>query len=599
VTTRRGVGFVFALIGLAVLVSAVAMVVLFVSLSGGGGLTRAARVTSSSAAALVLRPDGELPELRPDDVFDQFVDREPDSLRAFANALRRAKTDSRITSVVLMPGSLDSPYWAKLQELRDAVVDFRSSGKPVTAYLEYGSDREYYLASAADKIYLMPSSSLDLTGLASYEVFLRGTFDKLGAYPDFIHIGDYKTATNQLTEKSMTPAHREMSESLNRDMFAQLVKAIADGRKKPEADVRALIDEGPFLPKAALEAGLVDGLAYLDELDDQVPVLRRGGDAVDWVEANEYGANADGVRLRRRPRIAVLYAVGTIVSGRGGFDPTDGDLIGSDTIVEEIRRIRDDRSVRGIVLRIDSPGGSSVASDVILRELQLTKKDNPDRPIVVSMSDLAASGGYYIALGGDEIVAQPGTLTGSIGIYSGKIVYGGTLEKVGVTTEPVTSGANADIYSPLRPFTPAQRQKVEAFMRDFYNGFLDKTAESRHKTRDEVHQLAQGRVWTGAQAKERGLVDRLGGLDEAIVAVKELADIDKDTAVETVVYPRRRTFYEALSDQFGRSGGASVSLLRLMTGTQGPGRAIASATAPGRLFRRGEPLALMPFAFVR
>jgi protease-4 len=286
------------------------------------------------------------------------------------------------------------------------------------------------------------------------------------------------------------------------------------------------------------------------------------------------------------------------VSGRGGFDPTDGELAGSDTLVENIRRIRDDRSIRGIVLRIDSPGGSSVASDVILRELQLTKKADPDRPIVVSMSDLAASGGYYIALAGDEIVAQPGTLTGSIGIYTGKIVYGGTLEKVGVTAEPVTSGANADIYSPLTPFTPPQRQKVEAFMRDFYNGFLDKTAESRHKTRDEVHQLAQGRVWTGAQAKERGLVDRLGGLSEAIDVVKELADIDPETAVETVTYPRRRTFYEALSDQFGGSS-SGVSLVRALTGSRGPGRAIASATAPGRLFRRGEPLALMPFSFVR
>ena len=294
----------------------------------------------------------------------------------------------------------------------------------------------------------------------------------------------------------------------------------------------------------------------------------------------------------------MLYAVGTIVSGRSGFDPTDGEMIGSDTIIEDIRRIRDDHSIRGIVLRIDSPGGSSVASDVILRELQLTKKDDPDRPIVVSMSDLAASGGYYIALAGDEIVAQPGTLTGSIGIYSGKIVYGGTLEKVGVTTEAVTSGANADIYSPLTPFNAAQRGKVESFMRDFYTGFLDKTAESRHMTRDEVHALAQGRVWTGAQAKEKGLVDRLGGLDEAIVALKERADIDPDTAIETVVYPRRRTFYEALSDQFGRSDGGA-SLVRALTGVHGPARAIASATAPGRLFRRGEPLAIMPFAFVR
>jgi len=595
VTTRRGVGFVFALIGLAVLVSAAAMVVLYVSVSGRSGLSRSARVTSS--AALVLRPDGDLPELRPDDVLDQFVERNTDSLRAFVAALRRAKSDPHITSVVLVPGSLDSPYWAKVQELRDAVVDFRRSGKPVIAFLESGADREYYLATAADKIYLLPSSSLDLTGIAAYEIFLRGAFDKVGAVPDFIHIGDYKTATNQLTEKRMTAAHREMSESLNHEMFAQLVRAVAEGRRKSEAAVRALIDDGPFLPKQAVEMGLVDGIAYEDELDDLVPVLRRGGEAVDWIEADEYTTGSDGVRLRRRPRIAVLYAVGTIVSGRSGFDATDGDLIGSDTIIEEIRKIRDDHSIRGIVLRIDSPGGSSVASDVILRELQLTKKDDPSRPIVVSMSDLAASGGYYIALAGDEIVAEPGTLTGSIGIYTGKIVYGGTLEKVGVGAEAVTSGANADIYSPLTTFTPAQRLKVEAFMRDFYTGFLDKTAASRHKTRDEVHALAQGRVWTGAQAKERGLVDRLGGLDVAIAAVKERADIDPDTAVETVVYPRRRTFYEALSD-FGRNSG-SVSLVRALTGVHGPGRAIASATAPGRLFRRGEPLALMPFAFVR
>jgi protease-4 len=595
VTTRRGVGFVFALIGLAILVSVAATVVLYLSLSGGGGVGRRARVTSS--AALVLRPDGDLPELRPDDVLDQFVDRGSDSLRGLIGALRRAKTDSHITSVVLIPGSLDSPYWARVQELRDAIVDFRRSGKPVTAFLEYGSDREYYLATAADRIYLLPSSSLDLTGVASYEMFLRGTFDKVGAVPDFIHIGDYKTATNQLTEKRMTPAHREMSESLNHDAFAQLVRAIADGRRKSEADVRAIIDGGPFLPKKAVEAGLVDGVAYEDELDDLVPVLKRGGESVEWLETEDYGAGGDGLRLRRRPRIAVLYAVGAIVSGRSGYDPTDGELVGSDTLVEDIRRIRDDHSIRGIVLRIDSPGGSSVASDVILRELQLTKKDDPSRPIVVSMSDLAASGGYYIALAGDEIVAQPGTLTGSIGIYTGKIVYGGTLEKVGITTEAVTSGANADIYSPLSTFTPAQRGIVEASMREFYTGFLDKTAESRHMTREQVHALAQGRVWTGAQAKENGLVDRLGGLDAAIAAVKERADIGADETVDTVVYPRRRTFYEALSDQFGRSSSAGV--LRALTGAHGPTRAIAAATASGRLFRRGEPLALMPFAFMR
>ena len=593
-TLRRGVGFVLALIGLAAVVSVAALVVLYLAV--GGGVGRGTRVPS--AAALVLRPAGELQELAPDSVVGQFVDRGDDSLRSFVSALRRAKTDPRITSVVLLPGSLDSPYWGKLQELREAVLDFRRSGKPVTAFLEFGGDREYYLASAAEKVYLLPSSSLDLTGVANYEIFLRGVFDKIGAYPDFIHVGDYKTATNQLTETGMTPEHREMAEALTRDMFEQLLGGIADGRHKTVGQVRALVDDGPFLADAAVKAGLVDGVAYQDQLDDLVPVLQRDGEAVKWIEAEDYDPGGDGVRLRRRPRIAVLYAVGTIVSGRSGFDATDGDLIGSDSIVEDIRRIRDDRSIRGIVLRIDSPGGSSVASDVILRELMLTKERDPERPIVVSMSDLAASGGYYIALAGDEIFAQPGTLTGSIGIFTGKIVYGGTLGKVGVTAEPVLQGVNADIYSPLSRFTPAQREKVRVLLRDFYEEFLELTATARKKTRDEVHAVAQGRVWTGAQAKERGLVDQLGGLDAAIEAVKERVGVRPEETVETVIYPRRRTLYEALSDQFGRSS-ASASLLGVLGGGRGPARAIAAATAPGRLFRRGEPLALMPFAFVR
>ena len=591
-TLRRSVGFVFALIGLALAVSVAALVVLYVMVGGAGRGTRL-----PSAAALVLRPSGALPERASDSVVGQFVDRRDDSLQAMVGAMRRAKADPRITSLVVIPGSLDSPYWGKLQELRDAVLDFRRSGKPVTAFLEFGGDREYYLASAADKVYLLPTSSLDLTGIANYEIFLRGVFDKVGAYPDFIHVGDYKTATNQLTETGMTPEHREMAEALTRDMFEQLVTGIAAGRRKTPGELRALVDRGPFRAESAVQAGLVDGLAYQDQLDDLEPSLRRDAEAVGWIEAEDYDAGSAGVRLRRRPRVAVLYAVGTIVSGRSGFDATDGDLVGSESIVEDIRRIRDDRSIRGIVLRIDSPGGSSVASDVILRELMLSKERNPERPIVVSMSDLAASGGYYIALAGDEIVAQPGTLTGSIGIYTGKFVYGGTLNKVGVTAEAVLQGANADIYSPLARFTPAQRDHVRAFMQDFYTGFLDKTATARNKTRDEVHALAQGRVWTGAQAKERGLVDRLGGLETALGAVKERAGLRPDETVDTVIYPRRRTFYEAFSEQFSGAGG--VSLVQALGGARGPARALASATVAGRLFRRGEPLALMPFAFVR
>src|SRR5688572_26864005 len=440
-----------------------------------------------SSATLVLRPGGELPEIAPDDVVGQVFGRDVNTVRSFVEALQKASRDSRVRAILLRPSTLELPYWGKVQEMRDAVMAFRKSGKTVTAFLEFGGEREYYLASAADRVFLMPTSSLDLTGVASYEVFLRGTFDKLGAYPDFVNIGDYKTAPNQLTQKGFTPAHREMAQSLNRDMYEQLVAGIAEGRKKSEAEIRGLLDQGPFVAAKALEAGLVDELAYEDQLDDRVPDLADDGGSR-RLEGSEYRRiRPASAGVRPRSRIAVLYLVGTIASGRGGFDPVNGSVVGSDTIVEQIQKIRDDDSIRAIVLRVDSPGGSSVASDVIWRELAITREEHPDRPIVTSMSDLAASGGYYVAIPADAIVAQPGTLTGSIGIFGGKIVIGGTLEKIGVNAEAVTSGANADIYSPLTPFSPAQRVKIEAFMQDFYKNFIGKVAESRKTTPEAIH----------------------------------------------------------------------------------------------------------------
>ena len=592
-TLRGGIGLVFALIALAVIVSFTLLALMYLSVSRGPSVPL--------SASLVVRPGGDLPELPPDSVVGQLFGAESDSVRAVVESLERAKQDPRITSVVLRPGSLDLPYWAKVQELRDAVMDFRESGKPVVAYLEFGGDREYYLATAADQVYLQPSSPLDLTGVASYEIFLRGAFDKLGVQPDFLRIGPYKTAPSQLTEKEMTPAHREMTESINRDTYDRLVKDIAEARKLTEDEVRALMDRGPLLASEAVAGKLVDGVAYEDELDDKVPALREDDEAVDQLEVDDYrrsrGYASSGFLLGGRPRVAVLYAIGTIVSGRGGFDTTDGALLGSDTLVEEIRRIKDDSSIRAVVLRIDSPGGSTVASDVIWRELTLLRQDDAKRPLVVSMGDLAASGGYYIATPADEIVAQPGTLTGSIGIFSGKMALGQGLEKIGVTTQVVTSGRNADIYSPFVPFTAEQRTRLQAYLDYFYNDFLAKVAKSRKKTTQEIDAVAQGRVWTGAQAHERGLVDRLGGLDVAIAAAKERAGIDEDDDVEVVVYPHRRTVYEAFSDQFG-GGDSSGGVLSALLG-RAPARAVAAATAPARLFRRGEPLALMPFAFVR
>jgi protease-4 len=584
---KRGVGLVFALIGLAVFVSIAAMTLLYVVAS------REPAVAQQST--LVLRPTGDLREVSPDDVFG-FIRTDITTVRGFVESLRKAKRDSRITSVLVMPGSLNLPYWGKVQELRDAIIDFRKSGKTVTAYLEYGGDREYYLASAADRVFLLPTSPLDLTGVASYEIFLRGTLDKIDAYPDFYHIGDYKTAVNQLTEKTFTPAHREMSESLNRDMYEQLVRGIAASRKKTEAEMRTLIDQGPFLPEDALRLGLVDDLAYEDQLDDRVKQLKSSSGDMRRIEGSDYRRiSPASVGMRPRSRVAVVYAVGVIASGESSFDPVNGPVAGATTIVEQIRQIRDDPSIKAIVVRVDSPGGSSTASDVIWRELMITRDQKPARPLITSMSDLAASGGYYIAMPGQVIVAQPATLTGSIGIYTGKFVTSGTLAKLGINSETVKSGANADIYSPFSRFTPQQQRKVEEYMQGFYDQFVEKVATSRHTTPEKIDAIAQGRVWTGRQAHELGLVDQLGGLDAAVAAAKSRAHIPPDEEVELVMYPPRRSFYQALANQFG--GGSAASTWSALLGSDA--RAIAALTAPMRIFKRGEPLAPMPFTFVR
>jgi protease-4 len=549
-------------------------------------------------STLILRIGGELVETPPNDVVGQLTGgSRAQTVRGYVDALRRAKEDPRIDSVLIIPTPFESPFWGKVQEIRDAVLDFRKSGKRISAYLEYAGEREYYLASAAEKIYLVPTSSIDVTGMATYELFLKGTLDKLGAQADFEKIGDYKTAPNQLTQTTFTPAHREMTESLTRDMYEQLVRAIADTRKKTVEDVRALIDEGPFLARDAHRLGLVDALAYEDQLDDHGAVSKNS-----TVEGESYGRSRRSLPGRNAARIAVIYVSGIINSGESGFDPLNGDVAGSTRLVKAIRSARADDSVRAIVVRIDSPGGSSIASDVIWRELTITKNEKPSRPLVASMSDLAASGGYYVAVAAPHIVAQPATLTGSIGIYGGKFITGGTFNKFGANIESVVIGRNAGIASPDRPFTDTEREKLRAQMRDFYDGFLQKVASSRKMTVEQVDKLGQGRVWTGAQAQQNGLVDALGGLDRAIALAKDRAGISPDTDVEVVTYPARRTLAELLVEQLSGAGNdrqleGVVSLLSgLRTAER---RALGVLLAPARLFNPGEPLALMPMGFLR
>jgi protease-4 len=582
----KGLRFVIGFLVVATIISVGAMVLLYAIVSQEPDVP--------SHATLVLAPSGDMPETASDFAFGGSEL----TIRAYVELIRKAKTDSRIAGILLKPGGMNSPFWAKLQELRDAIKDFKTSGKYVDAWLEYAGDREYYLASVADHVYLLPSATLDLTGVASYEVFLRGTFDWIGTYPDFLHVGDYKTAINTYLEKTYTPAHKEMSDSLNRSQYEQLVRGIADARRKSEADVRALIDQGPFQPVDALRAGLIDEIAYEDELDDLATELR---DAK-YVDADDYAVvpwQSTGVRLRSK--IAVINAAGVITSGTSGFDPMNGPVVGSDSLVKYIRDARADSSIKAIVLRVDSPGGSSTASDVIWRELSISRENR--RPVIVSMSDLAASGGYYIALGGDAIVAQPGTLTGSIGVYTGKFVTSGTLEKLGANIEATSRGKNAEIYSSDRRFTPDERKKIQESMQVVYDQFIERTAAARHMAPEKVDEIAQGRVWTGEQARQLGLVDELGGLYKAIDMAKQRAHIPADEEVNLVVYPPRRNFLEVISEEFASPVGrmraqyTSDALLEML----GPRerRALAAVLAPSRLFRSGQLLTHMPYVFVR
>jgi protease IV len=492
---------------------------------------------------------------------------------------------------VIVKPSGAAALWGKVQEVRDAVSDFRRSGKPIVAYLEYGGEQEFYLATACDKVFLMPTATLDLTGMASYELFLRGTLDKIGAYPDALHIGQYKTASNTLTEHTYTPAHREMAESLNNDMFEQLVRGIADGRKKSEAEVKSLIDHGPYLPEDALRAGLIDDLAYEDEIDDKVK-LAPG--KVHYLEMNDYrGVSAGSLGLNRGPRIAVIYAAGIIASGKSTYDSPSGSVVGSDTLVDYLRKARADSSVKAIVLRVDSPGGSAIASDVIWREVVLTKNQ---KPLIASMSDVAASGGYYISMPAHAIVAEPSTLTGSIGVVLTKFVIDGTLKKLGMNMEGVSQGKFAGMYSPVRPFSPEERARMAENMQATYDAFVEKAAQGRNTTPERIDAIGQGRVWTGRQAKEIGLVDELGGLDRAVALAKQRAKIAQDTEVELVIYPPKKSFYDIVRDPFG-SGDRATTLASLL-GFGNP-KVIQALAAPLQVFRRGEPLALMPNVFVR
>jgi len=368
---RRGIAIILTLLGLAFVVSIAGFIALYFLVG------REPSVPAN--AILTLRIGGDLAEVAPADVVGFLRGVRTPTVRSYVDDLRKAKVDKRVGGVFLRSTGLDTPYWGKIEEIRDAILDFKTSGKPIYAYLEYAGDRDYFLASAADKVFLMPPSTLDLTGVATYEVFLRGALDKIGVYPDLHHIGDYKTASNSFTEKGYTKAHKEMDESLNRDLFDRIVDGVAASRRKPVEEIRRAIDDGPLLAQQAVARGMVDELAYEDEVRDKLRAAI-GGARTRELEGDEYArvSNAS-LGLDRGPRVAVIYVAGEIADGKSGYDPLNGATLGADTLNDYIRQASRDNSLRAIILRIDSPGGSAVASDAIWRELMIASRSSDRR----------------------------------------------------------------------------------------------------------------------------------------------------------------------------------------------------------------------------
>jgi protease-4 len=375
----------------------------------------------------------------------------------------------------------------------------------------------------------------------SHTTFLRGSLDKLNIYPNFLRIGDYKNAPNTYTEKRFTPAHREVVASLLTTWQEQLVAGIAEGRGLEPARVEELIREGPYLADEAVENNLIDKLLYTDQYR-QLLEEKTGSEKLATIGVSSY---LDRSSPAGGPQIALVHATGSIVPGESGYHPSIGRYMGADTVAEALRAARKDAGIKAIVLRVDSPGGVQYASEIIRREGVLAKEK---KPVVVSMSDVAASGGYYIAMSADKILADPGTVTGSIGIYAGKMNLKGFYELLGMTKDYVALAPNATIFYPFENFTPAQRQMVMKFLRDGYQGFIQGVSEGREMTTEEVDGIGRGRVWLGVQAKEHRLVDELGGLERAGAVAKDMAGIPSEQSVSYKVYPREKTTWEQFEE---------------------------------------------------
>jgi protease-4 len=507
----------------------------------------------------------KLLECVPDGPIARLMLTDTATVRDVVDALEMASSDHRVVALIARVGSADIGM-AQIQELRDAVLAFRTKGGSAVAFAEtlgeFGpGNTAYYLASAFDEIYLQPSGDLGLTGLIAESAFFNGTLEKLGIIPRFDHRQEYKNFMNLLTERKYTEPHREAVQRILNSQFGQIVEGIAEARELSQERVRVLVDQGPFLGQEAVEVNLVDGLAYRDEVYQQVKTA--AGENARFLYLTEYLERA-GRPHTKGDIIALIYGVGGVQRGQSGYDPTSGGVtMGSDTVTSAIRAAVEDADVKAIVFRVDSPGGSYVASDAIWREVALAREAG--KPVIVSMGNVAGSGGYFVSMAADRIVAQPGTITGSIGVLGGKLVASDFLAKLGVTTDEVHTSANASMWSWNQDFTPEQWNRLQAWLDRIYEDFTLKVAEGRRLPEERVLEAAKGRIWTGEDAKDLGLVDELGGFPLALRLAREAAGISPDADIHLKLFPEEQSFLDMLLGREAESSEEEV-LTEALTG---------------------------------
>jgi protease-4 len=561
----------------------VVLIVVIVLLGGGlaglylllKGVAGGKAVSVGKDSYLVLELSGMLTEERPTDLLGGALHSGRITVKDILVGLRRAANDDRIKALVVRLGPA-GVGWGKAEEVRRTVRRFAEGGKPVVAYMEAVTDREYYVASAAPTVCALPSGLLLVDGLAAQALFMRGTLDKLGIEPELVQVGRYKGAGEAFTRKTMSEPLRESLEAVLDDRYKDLVDAVAASRSLTAAGARDLLDEGPYTARAAVGAGLVDTLMYYEEIKDLL-AERIGAEDLEEVSLRDYLKASSSDIPSGAPRVGLVYAVGQIASGKSQSSPFGGNTLGSETLIKALRDARESKRIKAIVLRIDSPGGSGLASDAIWREIRRCVEE---KPVVASMSDVAASGGYFIAAAASAIVAEPGTITGSIGVIGGKFNMSGLYSKLGLHKEELARGKRALMFSENRGFSPEERRKFQSMMATFYyEAFLPKVSEGRGMTAEEVDSVGQGRIWTGRQARELGLVDELGGLREAIELAKKEAGLPAEQEVRLVQYPREKKFFEVLMEKVDMA-------------------AVLPVLAELRLewpWEAGEPLTLLPY----